>query len=99
MVSNLTSADLKRLIMYQAGYPFYVKELGTENQAALATSFRFDRLCQSKGAMILCRAIEQEARVSQALDEQEALIEPLNLEQPIEKDTANSTVAIGEEND
>ena len=77
-VSELTSADLKRIIIYLTGYPFYMKELGTENKKALAVAFRASKLVEAKSAMILCKAIEQEARVAQALDEQEALIEPLD---------------------
>ncbi len=77
-VSALTSADLKRTIMYLCGYPFYVKEVGTENKKVIGVAYRASKLIEAKGAMILCKAIEQEARVAQALDQQEALVQPLD---------------------
>lgn len=93
-VSDLTSSDLKRIIVYLCGYPFYVKEFDGNNPAAAGVAYRASKLVEAKSAMILCKAIEQEARVAKALDEQEALIQPLNLEQPVEKETADSTVEI-----
>lgn len=99
-VSDLTSADLKRIIIYLTGFPFYVKEFDGNNPKAAGVAYRASKLVEAKSAMILCKAIEQEARVAQALDEQEALIQPLNLEQPVEKETADSTVEIkGESNE
>jgi hypothetical protein len=93
---DVTSADLKRIILYLCGYPFYLKELGVEERKknVIGVAYRASKLVEAKSAMILCKAIEQEARVAKALDEQEALIQPLNLEQPIESETADNTVEI-----
>lgn len=77
-VSDLSSADLKRIIIYLAGYPFYIKEFDGNNPKAAGIAYRASKLVEAKSAMILCKAIEQEARVAQALDEQESLIQPLD---------------------
>lgn len=79
---EVTSADLKRIILYLTGYPFYSKELGVDENKknVIGVAYRASKLVEAKSAMILCKAIEQEARVAQALDEQEALIVPLNAE-------------------
>jgi hypothetical protein len=77
-VSALTSSDLKRIIMYLTGYPFYVKEFDGNNSKAAGVCYRASKLVEAKSAMILCKAIEQEARIAQALDAQEALVEKLD---------------------
>lgn len=78
-VDNLTSAHLKRIVKYLTGYPFYIKEMETLNKEALGVCYISAKLVETKNAMILCRAIEQEARVVAALDAEEAKIMPLNL--------------------
>ena len=93
-VTNLSGGAAKRILKYLCGYPFYIKDLNAQDKNVEAVAYRASKLIEAKSAMILCKAIEQEARVAKALDEQEALIVPLNLEQPIEKETADSTVEI-----
>jgi hypothetical protein len=89
---DVTSADLKRIILYLCGYPFYMKELGVEERKknVIGVAYRASKLVEAKSAMILCKAIEQEARVAKALDEQEALIQPLDPANFVQENTAES---------
>lgn len=97
-LKEVTSADLKRIILYLTGYPFYLKELGVDEDKknVIGVAYRASKLVEAKSAMILCKAIEQEARVVKALDEQEALIEPLNPENFTQEETEQSVENKGE---
>lgn len=76
-VDNLTSADLKRVIRYMIGYPFYVKEFDA-SQHVTNVAGAVDRLIQYKNVMSLCVGLEREARVDNALAAEEAKIQKLD---------------------
>jgi hypothetical protein len=76
-VDNLSGGAAKRILKYLVAYPFYVKELNAQNKRTEAAAQIADRLVQTKFTMAMCQAIEKEARVTKAIAEQEALIEPL----------------------
>lgn len=76
-IDNLTSADLKRVIRYMIGYPFYVKEFEA-SQHVTNVAMAVDRLIQYKNVMTLCVSLEREARVDNALAAEEAKIQKLD---------------------
>lgn len=89
-VNKLTSADLKRIILYNIGYPFHVKEFdGRPHVTNVAMAV--DRLIQYKNVMSLCVGLEREARVDNAIADEQAKIQKLDLGSPVEEGSESET--------
>lgn len=76
-IDRISGGAAKRVLKYLIAYPFYVKELNAQDKQVEALAEICDRLVQSKFTMAMCQAIENEARVTAALKEQEDLIQEL----------------------
>lgn len=76
-LDNISGGAAKRILKYLVGHPFYVPELNAQNQEVEGLAEVANKLCNTKYTMALCVAIEREARISKAIQEQEDLIQPL----------------------
>lgn len=76
-VDNISGGAAKRILKYLVAYPFYVKDLNAQDKQVEGLAQVADKLVQTKFTMAMCAAIEKEARVAKAIQEQEALIKPL----------------------
>lgn len=76
-IDAISGGAAKRILKYLVGHPFYVAELNAQNKEVEGLAEVANKLCNTKYTMALCVAIEREARISRAIQEQEDLIQPL----------------------
>lgn len=76
-IDRISGGAAKRILKYLIAYPFYVKELNAQDKQVEHIAEICDRLVHTKFTMAMCQAIEKEARIAKAIEDQEALIEPI----------------------
>ena len=70
-IDGLSGGAAKRILKYLIAYPFYVKELNAQDKQVEGIAQVCDKLVHTKFTMAMCSAIEKEARVAAAIQQQE----------------------------
>jgi hypothetical protein len=97
-LDRLSGGAARRILKYLVGYPFFVDELNPQDKNVEAMGYLADKLVQCKFTMIMCKAIEDEARAQEQLAELQAQIEPVPADLPKSKELLEQETTNNEEN-
>jgi hypothetical protein len=89
-VDNISGGAAKRILKYLVAYPFFIKDLNPQDKEVEQVAYIAEKLVECKHTIILCQALEREARVHAAIQEQEALIQPLPDDLPKAQENTNN---------